>query len=108
MSPPCEDARRRVLLILVAVARRAPRAGSPDPPTWIADRYRLGELVGRGGMGEVRAATDVRLDRQVAVKLLRADLAESDEVRRRFEGEARAAAALVHPNVVAVFDAGEE
>jgi serine/threonine protein kinase len=92
----------------MAVARRAPRAGSPDPPTWIADRYRLGEVVGRGGMGQVRAATDVRLERQVAVKLLRADLAEIDEVRRRFEGEARAAAALVHPNVVAVFDAGEE
>jgi serine/threonine protein kinase len=92
----------------MAVARRAPRAGSPDPPTWIAGRYRLGEVVGRGGMGEVRAATDVRLERQVAVKLLRADLAEIDEVRRRFEGEARAAAALVHPNVVAVFDAGEE
>jgi serine/threonine-protein kinase len=90
------------------VAHRAPSAGSPDPPTWIADRYRLGEVVGRGGIGEVRAATDVRLERQVAVKLLRADLAEIDEVRRRFEGEARAAAALVHPNVVAVFDAGEE
>jgi eukaryotic-like serine/threonine-protein kinase len=91
----------------MAVARRLPRAGS-DPPSWIADRYQLGDVVGRGGMGEVRAATDVRLDRRVAVKILRADLAEIDEVRRRFEGEARAAAALVHPNVVAVFDAGEE
>jgi eukaryotic-like serine/threonine-protein kinase len=65
-------------------------------------------MVGRGGMGEVRAATDARLQRNVAVKLLRADLAEIDEVRRRFEGEAHAAAALVHPNVVTVFDAGEE
>jgi Protein kinase domain len=106
-SAPCEDARARVLLILVPVARRVSRAGS-DPPTWIADRYQLGEVVGRGGMGEVRAATDVRLEREVAVKLLRADLAEIDEVRGRFEGEARAAAALVHPHVVAVFDAGEE
>lgn len=83
------------------------RAGS-GPPTLIADRYELGDVVGRGGMGEVRAATDVRLHREVAVKLLRADLAQIDDVRRRFEGEARAAAALVHPNVVAVFDAGEE
>jgi non-specific serine/threonine protein kinase/serine/threonine-protein kinase len=83
------------------------RAGS-GPPDWIADRYQLGDVVGRGGMGEVRAATDMRLEREVAVKLLRADLAEIDAVRRRFEGEARAAAALVHPNVVAVFDAGEE
>jgi eukaryotic-like serine/threonine-protein kinase len=59
-------------------------------------------------MGEVRAATDQRLQREVAVKLLRADLAEIEEVRRRFEGEGQAAAALVHPNVVTVFDAGEE
>jgi non-specific serine/threonine protein kinase/serine/threonine-protein kinase len=74
----------------------------------IAERYQLGDVVGRGGMGEGRAATDARLHRDVAVKLLRADLAEIGEVRRRFEGEARAAAALVHPNVVAVFDAGED
>jgi serine/threonine protein kinase len=91
----------------MAVTRDASRAGS-GPPTWIAERYQLGEVVGRGGMGEVRAATDVRLHREVAVKLLRVDLAEIDDVRSRFEGEARAAAALVHPNVVAVFDAGEE
>jgi serine/threonine protein kinase len=83
------------------------RAGF-GPPTWIADRYELGDVVGRGGMGEVRAARDVRLHRKVAVKLLRLDLAQSDEVRKRFEGEARAAAALVHPNIVSVFDAGEE
>jgi eukaryotic-like serine/threonine-protein kinase len=91
----------------MAVTRGSSRAGF-GPPTWIAERYELGDVVGRGGMGEVRAATDVRLHRKVAVKLLRADLAEIDEVRSRFEGEARAAAALVHPNVVAVFDAGEE
>jgi serine/threonine protein kinase len=59
-------------------------------------------------MGEVRAAIDTRLRREVAVKLLRADLAEIEDVRRRFEGEAQAAAALVHPNIVTVFDAGEE
>jgi serine/threonine protein kinase len=91
----------------MAVTRGVSRAG-PGPPSWIAERYELGEVVGRGGMGEVRAATDIRLHRKVAVKLLRADLAEIEEVRSRFEGEARAAAALVHPNVVAVFDAGEE
>jgi eukaryotic-like serine/threonine-protein kinase len=59
-------------------------------------------------MGEVRTAIDARLQREVAVKLLRADLAEIEDVRRRFEGEAQAAAALVHPNIVTVFDAGEE
>jgi eukaryotic-like serine/threonine-protein kinase len=89
------------------VVRRATGAGS-GPPSWIADRYELGGVVGRGGMGEVRAATDERLQREVAVKLLRPDLAAIEEARRRFEGEAQAAAALVHPNVVTVFDAGEE
>jgi eukaryotic-like serine/threonine-protein kinase len=89
------------------VTRHTRRAGS-DPPTRVAERYDLGAVLGRGGMGEVRTATDVRLDREVAVKLLRADLAEMNEVRARFEAEARAAAALVHPNVVAVFDAGED
>jgi serine/threonine protein kinase len=106
-SPECEDTWAGVLLILLSVTRRVPRTDS-DPPTRVAERYELGPVLGRGGMGEVRAATDIRLHREVAVKLLRADLAEMDEVRARFEGEARAAASLVHPNVVAVFDAGED
>ncbi len=73
----------------------------------VAGRYRLGGVVGRGGMAEVRTAEDLRLGRSVAVKLLRTDLAEQDGVRERFEDEARAAARLSHPNVVAVFDTGE-
>ncbi|HEV2767042.1 MAG TPA: serine/threonine-protein kinase [Acidimicrobiales bacterium] len=73
----------------------------------VAGRYRLGAVVGRGGMAEVRTAEDLRLGRSVAVKLLRTDLAEQDGVRERFEDEARAAARLSHPNVVAVFDTGE-
>ena len=89
------------------MARWGYPAGS-DHTAWFGDRYRLGDVVGRGGMGEVRAATDVRLNREVAMKLLRADLADIDEVRQRFEDEARSAASLAHPNVVAVFDAGEE
>ncbi|MGQ0805775.1 MAG: serine/threonine-protein kinase [Actinomycetota bacterium] len=74
----------------------------------LGGRYELGEVIGRGGMGEVRAGTDHRLGRPVAVKLLRADLADDPEIRVRFEAEARAAAQLSHPNVVAVFDTGEE
>lgn len=70
-------------------------------------RYRLGEVLGRGGMGEVRAAEDLRLGRSVAVKLLRADLASDPDLRRRFEAEARAAARVSHPHAVAVYDAGE-
>lgn len=74
----------------------------------IAERYQLGRLLGRGGMGEVREGTDLRLGRRVAVKLLRADLAADAELSRRFEVEARAAAGLSHPNVVAVYDTGED
>lgn len=73
----------------------------------LGGRYELGRVLGRGGMGVVRAATDLRLGRPVAVKLLHPDLAADPSARGRFEEEARAAARLVHPNVVAVFDTGE-
>jgi len=78
------------------------------PPDTIGQRYELGALLGRGGMGEVRAATDRRLGRAVAVKVLRSDLAEQDNLRGRFEREARAAARINHPNVVAIYDIGED
>jgi serine/threonine protein kinase len=70
----------------------------------LGGRYRLGELLGVGGMAEVRSAEDERLGRSVAVKLLREDLAGVAEVRARFEVEARASAGLAHPNIVAVYD----
>ncbi len=73
----------------------------------LADRYELFDVVGRGGMGEVWAARDLRLDRSVAVKLLSAHMASEAGVRERFEAEARSAARLSHPNVVQVFDSGE-
>ena len=73
----------------------------------IAERYETGPLLGRGGMAEVYAATDRRLRREVAVKLLLPAMAVRPDVRRRFEAEARAAASLIHPNAVAVFDTGE-
>lgn len=76
--------------------------------TVLGGRYRLGTLLGRGGMAEVYNAHDDRLDRAVAVKVLRADMAVRTDVRRRFEAEARAAARLTHPNVVAVFDTGDD
>ena len=59
-------------------------------------------------MGEVWAATDTRLDRPVALKILRSGMAVDPGVRLRFESEARSAAGLHHPNVVAVFDAGAD
>src|SRR5262249_34177919 len=74
----------------------------------IAGRYRLERSLGSGGMGEVFVATDSVLDRRVALKRLSSTLAEDDAARSRFFREARALAPINDPNVVAVFDAGEE
>ncbi|WP_299036837.1 protein kinase domain-containing protein [uncultured Pseudokineococcus sp.] len=74
----------------------------------LAGRYELGEVLGRGGMASVRVAHDRVLGRQVAIKLLRPDLAHDPEVLSRFRREARAVAALNHPSVVGVHDVGED
>ena len=74
----------------------------------IGGRYRLGKRIGHGGMGEVFAAHDLRLDREVALKLLRSDLAEQDGMRERVVAEARLTARLTHPHVVGVLDTGEQ
>jgi serine/threonine-protein kinase len=75
----------------------------------LAERYALGEVAGRGGMGIVYRASDLVLRRTVAVKVLSAALVEDDSTHvARFEREARAAAALVHPGVVAVYDTGAD
>ncbi|CAM5623025.1 Serine/threonine-protein kinase PknD [Streptomyces spiroverticillatus] len=71
-------------------------------------RYRLTHRLGRGGMAEVFAAEDVRLGRQVAVKLLRSDLAEDPVAKARFTREAQSVAGLNHHAVVAVYDSGED
>lgn len=73
-------------------------------PTVLAGRYRLERLIGQGGMAEVWLATDTALSRQVAVKLLKPQLAHDAVVGERFRREAVAAARLHHPNVVAVHD----
>jgi eukaryotic-like serine/threonine-protein kinase len=74
----------------------------------VGGRYELGELLGRGGMAEVRRAVDQRLGRAVAVKQLRADLAIDPTFQARFRREAQSAAGLNHPTIVAVYDTGEE
>ncbi len=70
--------------------------------------YQVTAQLGEGGMGEVYRAHDTRLGRDVALKVLHADVAQSADRRNRFEREARAVAALNHPNIVALFDIGEE
>jgi serine/threonine protein kinase len=74
----------------------------------LADRYAVGELLGRGGMAEVYLATDRVLDRPVALKILGGWLANDATFVERFRREALAAARVSHPNLVAVFDAGSE
>jgi eukaryotic-like serine/threonine-protein kinase len=79
-----------------------------DGQPLIGGRYALGELLGRGGMAEVRKGTDTRLGRTVAVKRLRTDLASDVTFQARFRREAQSAASLNHPAIVAVYDTGEE
>jgi serine/threonine protein kinase len=79
-----------------------------DHPGLVAGRYRIDEQLGRGGMGTVFAGHDLRLDRDVAVKVLRDDLAHDPALRRRFEREARSAARVAHPHAVAIYDTGED
>ncbi|QBR94458.1 Stk1 family PASTA domain-containing Ser/Thr kinase [Nocardioides euryhalodurans] len=74
----------------------------------IGGRYELGEMLGRGGMAEVRKGTDTRLGRVVAVKRLRTDLASDATFQARFRREAQSSASLNHPSIVAVYDTGEE
>jgi hypothetical protein len=74
----------------------------------IGHRYELEDRIGHGGMATVYRAHDLKLDREVAIKLLADNFAGDEEVRRRFSREARLAARLEHPNVVQVYDVGEE
>lgn len=76
-------------------------------PHHLSDRYELGETLGFGGMSEVHFARDLRLHRDVAVKVLRADLARDPTFYLRFRREAQNAAKLNHPTIVQVFDTGE-
>ena len=71
-------------------------------------RYRLTARLGSGGMADVYLAEDVRLGRQVAVKVLRTPFADDDEFVERFRIEAQAAALLNHPNIVTVHDRGHD
>lgn len=74
----------------------------------IGGRYELRQLIGRGGMAEVHIGNDTRLNRIVAIKILRQDLARDPIFQTRFRREAQAAANLNHPAIVAVYDTGEE
>ena len=104
-----EDLRRAVQALLEAGA-----AGRTDEATvtqmqssYALGPYRIEELLGAGGMGEVYRATDTRLQRTVAVKVLGGAISENPAARERFQREARAASSLNHPNICTVHDVGE-
>ena len=74
----------------------------------LGDRYQLGAMIGTGGMSDVFIADDLRLHREVAVKVLRSDLARDPSFVTRFNKEALSVAALNHPGIVSVYDSGKE
>jgi len=91
---------------------RSAQETDPEPASGTADvevgGYRLERVIGRGGMSVVHEATQTRLNRKVAVKLLPTELGQVHGFRERFERESHIAAAVEHPNIVPIYDAGEE
>ncbi|MSZ46551.1 MAG: serine/threonine protein kinase, partial [Actinobacteria bacterium] len=73
----------------------------------IGERYRIEQVVARGGMATVYLAMDIRLERKIALKIIHPHLASDNSFREKFIREARIAAKLSHPNLVNVFDQGE-
>ena len=112
-DPDAEDPREPTLIDPArAMTERLPAVGpipSPEPPpgggTLLADRYRLERVVGRGATSVVWAATDERLARRVACKILRQEHLEDGEVAERFRREAMVVARLGHPGIIHVLDA---
>ena len=81
---------------------------STMPSSLANGRYQIGQLIGRGGMAEVHVALDTRLGRTVAVKIMRADLANDAIFLTRFRREAHSVAQMNNPNIVSIYDSGEE
>jgi serine/threonine-protein kinase len=79
-----------------------------QPRELLAERYQLLRPIGQGGMAEVFHARDINLQRQVALKILKRDFIEDEAFKNRFLQEARAAANLLHPNIVTVYDFGQD
>ena len=97
----CEDA-----TVAVCPADGSAMQLMPSVPRVIENKYRLDQLLGRGGMGAVYRARDMRLDRLVAIKVVRADLLGDADARGRFKREAQIVARLHHPSIVAIYDYG--
>lgn len=81
---------------------------SPMPANLDGGRYQLGQLIGRGGMAQVHIALDTRLGRTVAIKIMRSDFANDEIFLTRFQREAHSVAQMNNPNIVNIYDSGEE
>jgi eukaryotic-like serine/threonine-protein kinase len=97
----CEEAR-----VTACPADGSAMRSVPSVPRIVDNKYRIEQLLGRGGMGAVYRARDMRLARLVALKVVRAELLSDPEARRRFRREAQIVARLQHPSIVSVFDYG--
>jgi predicted Ser/Thr protein kinase len=90
---------------------KSARVGAKGPygafPPLLSERYELGKMLGYGGTSDVHRGRDIRLGREVAIKVLQANLARNQQVQHRFRKEAQNAATLKHPTIVAVYDTGE-
>lgn len=115
-APSSDTTERRRLRVLFAelepsVVEQVLAHGGPAnaglDPTEIVPGYRIHEVAGRGGMGVVFSATQLSLDRRVALKLLAPSIANDDTFRQRFLRESRLAASIDHPNVLPVYEAGD-
>ncbi len=104
---PDSDSDDAFLRAAVRVEEVAPPTEEPDRVGTELGRFQIDAELGRGGMGIVYAATDSRLGRRVALKVLPLRVAEDSERRSRLLREARAASAVSHPNIAAVYEAGE-
>ncbi len=107
----CTTCRRCYDVSMQTVSAACPDDGTPlqvvmGMPPVVDGKYRVDAVIGRGGMGAVFRAKDVRLERDVAVKVVRAELVSNPESRARFQREAQIVARLQHPGIVTVFDYG--
>jgi serine/threonine protein kinase len=102
----CAAPLTKVKGVSFTVTLKAPKSGF-SKGTFIADKYKIIEEIGRGGMGVVYKAKDARLDRTVALKFLSSELTQDKEAKQRFVQEAKAAAALNHPNISIIHEIDE-
>ena len=106
-TPTLEPDRNAVVPTLAPPSSHPPRSGGFSPGTILADRYRIVALLGRGGMGEVYRAEDLKLGNVVALKFLPASLQKDAAALAGFHAEVRNARQVSHPNVCRVYDIGE-